>query len=85
MSFMRFLRKAAILAAGWALVAAGAILIPLPGPGVPVLLAGLAVLSLKSAPARLLLMRLKGRLRAAFPEAWPAAEKILTRLRRGRG
>lgn len=79
---MKFLRKLAILAAGWALIAAGAVLIPLPGPGIPVLLAGIYVLSLKSARARLLFLRLKSRLRSTYPDLWPAMARFKSRVRR---
>lgn len=79
---MKFLRKAAILAAGWVLIAAGVVLIPLPGPGIPVLAAGIIVLSLKSARARWLVSRFKSRLRATYPDAWRALEKLRTAIRR---
>lgn len=79
---MKFLRKAAILAAGWFLIAVGAILIPLPGPGLPVLAAGIVVLSSKSPRARWLLRRFKSSLRATYPDAWRAIEKLKTALRR---
>lgn len=79
---MKFLRKAAILAAGWVLIALGAILIPLPGPGIPVLAGGIVVLSLKSPRARWLLRRFKSSLRATYPDAWKAIEKLKAALRR---
>lgn len=79
---MNFLRKLAILAAGWALVAVGLILIPLPGPGIPVLAAGVMVLSLKSPRARLLVSRVKSRLRKTYPDAWLALDKFKKALRR---
>lgn len=79
---MKLLRKLAILTAGWGLIAAGAVLIPLPGPGIPVLAAGIYVLSLKSARARLLLLRLKARLRSTYPDLWPALAKFRNLVRR---
>lgn len=79
---MNFLRKLAILAAGWALVAVGVILIPLPGPGILVLGAGIMVLSLKSPRARLLVSRVKSRLRKTYPDGWLALDKFKNALRR---
>lgn len=79
---MKTLRKLAILAAGWALVAVGAVLVPLPGPGIPVLAAGVYVLSLRSARARLLLLRLKSRLRSTYPDLWPALDRFKAAVRR---
>ncbi|MHB0994781.1 MAG: PGPGW domain-containing protein [Elusimicrobiales bacterium] len=79
---MRFLTKLAILAAGWLLVAAGVVLIPLPGPGIPVVMAGIYVLSLRSARARLLVSRLKARFRAYYPDAWKKMAELRTALRR---
>lgn len=79
---MKLLRKLAILAAGWALIAAGAVLIPLPGPGIPVLAAGIYMLSLKSARARLLLLRLKARLQSTYPDLWPALANFKSKVRR---
>ena len=73
---MKLLRKAAILAAGWALIAVGAVLIPLPGPGIPVLVGGVAVLSLKSPRARWLLGKAKSHLRAYWPGVWEAVQKF---------
>lgn len=52
------------VAAGWGLVTAGIILIPLPGPGLPVVLAGLVVLSKDSARARRMMGRLREYLRS---------------------
>lgn len=79
---VKFLRKLAVLTAGWALITVGAVLIPLPGPGIPVLAAGVYVLSLKSARARLLLLRLKSRLRSTYPDLWPALERFKSMVRR---
>lgn len=79
---MKILRKLAILTSGWALVAVGAVLIPLPGPGIPVLAAGVYVLSLKSARARLLVLRLKSRLRSTYPDLWPALARFKSTVRR---
>ncbi len=73
---MSLLRKAAILAAGWILIAVGTVLIPLPGPGIPVLAGGIVVLSLKSPRARWLLRRFKSSLLATYPDAWKTIEKL---------
>ena len=54
--------RIALVCAGWALLAAGACLLFLPGPGVPLLLGGLAVLGEEQDWARRLLRRLKDRL-----------------------
>lgn len=78
---MKLLRKLAILAAGWTLIAAGAVLIPLPGPGIPVLIAGVAVLSLKSPRARWLMAKGKSHIRANWPDAWRAVEKFKAAVR----
>ncbi|MBI4376725.1 MAG: PGPGW domain-containing protein [Elusimicrobia bacterium] len=47
------------VALGWCLVIAGIILIPLPGPGLPVIFGGLVVLSRDSAWARRMVERMK--------------------------
>lgn len=72
------------LAAGWGLVTAGLILIPLPGPGLPLILAGLTALSRESAWARGMMERLRNSLRlrrqegtrcerksSSLPASWP--------------
>jgi uncharacterized protein (TIGR02611 family) len=41
------IRRAAIVVAGFALLLAGAVLLVLPGPGIPLVAAGLALLSLE--------------------------------------
>lgn len=61
--------RIAILAAGWALLAAGACLLFLPGPGLPLLLGGLALLGEEQEWARRLLGRLKDRLQR-FGSIW---------------
>lgn len=50
--------------AGWCLIIAGIIMIPLPGPGLLVILGGLTVLSSESAWAHSLMERLKEYLRS---------------------
>ncbi len=50
-----------MLVGGWALVAIGLIMIPLPGPGILPLLAGLALLSPQVPWAKQLLERIKSR------------------------
>ncbi|MBI4425689.1 MAG: PGPGW domain-containing protein [Elusimicrobia bacterium] len=47
------------LGAGWGLLLAGVVLIPLPGPGLLVILGGLTLLSKESAWARRVLGRLR--------------------------
>jgi len=46
------IRRAAIVTSGFALLLAGAALLVLPGPGIPLVAAGLALLSLEFAWAR---------------------------------
>ena len=53
------LQRLALRAAGWALIGAGVVLIPLPGPGWAVVLTGLAVLARESPGARRLLDRVR--------------------------
>ena len=55
-------RRWAVLVGGWALLVVGALLLVLPGPGLPLLLAGLALLGRESPWARRLCDRLKARL-----------------------
>ncbi len=59
-------RRYAVLAMGYALVGAGAAMLVLPGPGVPVLLGGLAVLGREQAWARRLQERIRERLARAL-------------------
>ncbi len=63
------------LASGWTLLAAGAVLLVLPGPGFPLLLLGLAVLGREASWARRLRHRVLARLRRGrdqVPLATPA-------------
>lgn len=53
------LQRLAVRAAGWALIGAGVVLIPLPGPGWAVVIAGLAILARESPGARRLLTRVR--------------------------
>lgn len=76
---MRIIKAWCVLALGWVLVAAGVILIPLPGPGLLVVLGGVAVLSLESPRARWLLSKC----RASFRSAWPEGYLRMERLRHG--
>jgi hypothetical protein len=55
------LARAARLAAGWSLLAVGGALLLLPGPGIPVVLAGLAVLGREQRWARRLVVGLRAR------------------------
>ena len=51
------------IVAGWCLVIVGIILIPLPGPGLLVILGGLALLSRESAWARRMIEKIRGLVR----------------------
>ncbi|HMK72083.1 MAG TPA: PGPGW domain-containing protein [Myxococcaceae bacterium] len=53
------LQRLLLRAGGWALIGAGVVLIPLPGPGWAVVLTGLAVLAQESPRARRLLLRVR--------------------------
>ena len=55
----RLLRRAIVLTSGVLLMALGAVLLVLPGPGIPLLLAALAVLALEFAWAEALLLRVR--------------------------
>jgi hypothetical protein len=61
------------LLAGWALLTAGVVLLFLPGPGLPLLLGGLALLGREAAWARRLRKRIEAKLfrRAPVGEATP--------------
>jgi uncharacterized protein (TIGR02611 family) len=65
----RWARRAAVLIAGAALLAGGAILLVLPGPGIALLLAGLAVLATEFHWARRLLTWVRERARRAAAQA----------------
>ncbi|MEK7374821.1 MAG: PGPGW domain-containing protein [Thermodesulfobacteriota bacterium] len=71
-----------ILTLGWAVVIVGLILIPLPGPGVLAILAGLAILSLKSAWARWMLLRCKSYIRSRWPDLHAQLERFHCGIRR---
>lgn len=73
---MRTLKRWGILALGWAVVIVGLILIPLPGPGVLAILAGLVILSLESAWARWLLLRCKSYIRSRWPDVHAQLERF---------
>jgi hypothetical protein len=51
-------RRIGVLVAGWSLLATGAVLLFLPGPGLPLLLGGLALLGREAAWARRLERRI---------------------------
>jgi Putative transmembrane protein (PGPGW) len=51
----------AVLAGGWALLVVGALMIVLPGPGIPLVIAGLALLGRESPWARRLCERVRAR------------------------
>jgi uncharacterized protein (TIGR02611 family) len=78
---VRTVRGWFVLAAGWLVVIAGVILIPLPGPGLLVIPIGLAILSLESAWAHRLLQRHKPYLLAR----WPSVHARLERFQSGGG
>jgi hypothetical protein len=52
----------AVLVGGWALLVSGALLLVLPGPGLPLVVAGLALLGRESPWARRLCDRLRAQL-----------------------
>ncbi len=79
---MRIFKRWSTLALGWLLVAAGVILIPLPGPGIVVIFCGIAVLSLESARARWLLLRCKNFIRSHWPEMHAQLERFSNGIRR---
>jgi uncharacterized protein (TIGR02611 family) len=70
------LKRLGVLALGWAVVAVGAILIPLPGPGILIVLGGVAILSLESASARWLLLRCRNFMRSKLPDIYSQLEKF---------
>jgi hypothetical protein len=59
-------------AAGWALLGTGVALMVLPGPGIPLFLAGLALLARDRPWARRLRVRLRARARRAVRRLRPA-------------
>lgn len=76
------LKRWCILTLGWTVVIVGLILIPLPGPGVLAILAGIAILSLKSAWARWILLRCKSYIRSRWPDVHAKLELFHRRIRR---
>jgi uncharacterized protein (TIGR02611 family) len=74
----RWARRAGILVAGLALIMGGAILLVLPGPGIALILAGLAVLATEFRWARRLLTWARER-------AWQVADRARRRAGRSRG
>ena len=58
-------RRYATLATGWTLIGVGGVLLFLPGPGIPLILGGLALLGREAPWARRLDHRLRARLRLA--------------------
>jgi hypothetical protein len=63
------MRRVGTLAAGWTLLLAGTVLLVLPGPGIPLMLAGLALLGRELAWAR----KLRERIQAKIFRRPPAA------------
>lgn len=59
----------ATLVAGWSLVVVGAALLVLPGPGVPLVLGGLALIGREQAWARRLRARIEGEVRRRVSRA----------------
>ena len=60
-------RRTGLVLLGWLVLVAGAALVPLPGPGLPVVALGLAMLAGNYAWARSALSRLRAFLRRAAP------------------
>lgn len=79
---MRTLKRWSILTLGWVVVAAGVILIPLPGPGIVVMFGGVVILSLESARARWLLLRCKNFIRSKWPDVHLQLERFRNEIRR---
>ncbi|MGC3988355.1 MAG: PGPGW domain-containing protein [Chthoniobacteraceae bacterium] len=59
MPALRFAKRIMIAIAGFTVIIIGVVMIPLPGPGALVILAGLSILALEFAWARRLLVRAK--------------------------
>ncbi|MBU2574358.1 MAG: PGPGW domain-containing protein [Elusimicrobia bacterium] len=79
---MRTLKRWCILTLGWLVVIVGIILIPAPGPGILVVMAGVMILSLKSARARWLLLRCKTYIRSKRPDVHARLERFRNEIRR---
>lgn len=79
---MRTFKRWGTLALGWIVVAAGVILIPLPGPGILVIFGGIAILSLESARARWLLLRCGNFIRSRLPGVHAQMERFRCETRR---
>ena len=79
---MRMFKTLAILAIGWSLVAVGAVLIPLPGPGILIVVCGVVVLSLKSSRARWLLSKCRTYLCSKWPDGSVRLERFSAMVRR---
>jgi uncharacterized protein (TIGR02611 family) len=65
------IRKAVVVVGGFALLAAGGLLMVLPGPGIPLVLAGLGLLSLEFEWARRLRRYAMHHARRVAPESRP--------------
>lgn len=78
------LARYVILTLGTLVVGSGIILLPLPGPGILIVITGVVILSLESARARLALHRLTCHLRHRWPEAHRQMQKLRERLRNWR-
>lgn len=81
---MRTIKRWSVLALGWGFIGAGIILIPLPGPGILVMLGGLAVLSLESPRARWLLSKCRAYFRSTWPEDYLRLERFRLRVKKWR-
>jgi Putative transmembrane protein (PGPGW) len=68
-SSRRHAERYATLAAGWTLLAVGAVLLVLPGPGFPLVLGGLALLGRELSWARRLRRRIEAKVRRQPPPA----------------
>lgn len=73
---VKTVKRWSTLALGWAVVFAGLILIPLPGPGLLVIPVGLAILSLESVWAHTLLQRHKPYLLSRWPDVHARLERF---------
>lgn len=74
----RVIRKVAIALVGFPVLGLGVVLIPLPGPGVPVCLLGLIILSFEFEWAARWRSRIQQRLKAVWDTAQARANRVRT-------